>query len=194
MELSTQRGPRGGLSPAERREQGIVNMRVHRENNRELLRQKQREYRQRHKEECAVRNKAWAIANPEKIREYHRKSRKNNPEGYREITRRYRNSHPEMSAHFNKTSRARRRGAFGNMKQDEWDRIIACFAGHCACCGSQDHISLDHIVPVVMGGTHTIDNAQPLCISCNSRKHTQTIDYRPLSPWFNRDLYKIYFQ
>jgi 5-methylcytosine-specific restriction endonuclease McrA len=29
-----------------------------------------------------------------------------------------------------------------------------------------------------MGGTHTVDNVQPLCGPCNSRKHANHIDYR----------------
>ena len=48
----------------------------------------------------------------------------------------------------------------------------------CLCCGSDKNISLDHVIPVVSGGQNEINNMQPLCKSCNSRKGTQTIDYR----------------
>jgi 5-methylcytosine-specific restriction endonuclease McrA len=37
------------------------------------------------------------------------------------------------------------------------------------------------VVPVSAGGANTIDNIQPLCGPCNSAKHTQTIDYRPVA-------------
>jgi 5-methylcytosine-specific restriction endonuclease McrA len=48
----------------------------------------------------------------------------------------------------------------------------------CLRCGSDKKISLDHIVPVFNGGANEIENLQPLCKSCNSKKGTNTIDYR----------------
>lgn len=49
----------------------------------------------------------------------------------------------------------------------------AVFERHgCAClrCGSTQYICLDHIIPVVAGGSNDLDNLQPLCRSCNSSK------------------------
>jgi 5-methylcytosine-specific restriction endonuclease McrA len=40
----------------------------------------------------------------------------------------------------------------------------------CVICGSSDQLSIDHIVPVSLGGTHDLENLQTLCIPCNSRK------------------------
>lgn len=48
----------------------------------------------------------------------------------------------------------------------------------CLACGSQNEISLDHIVPVCRGGWNSINNLQPLCRSCNSKKGKKIIDYR----------------
>lgn len=49
---------------------------------------------------------------------------------------------------------------------------------NCLCCGSSKKLTLDHIVPISVGGLNEIDNLQTLCNSCNSKKSTQTIDYR----------------
>ena len=48
----------------------------------------------------------------------------------------------------------------------------------CLKCGSEECISLDHIIPVKKGGKNELDNLQPLCKSCNSSKGHKIIDYR----------------
>ena len=40
----------------------------------------------------------------------------------------------------------------------------------CQHCGSRKHLTVDHIHPESKGGLMTMDNAQTLCRSCNSRK------------------------
>jgi len=40
----------------------------------------------------------------------------------------------------------------------------------CLKCGSILDIQIDHIVPVVKDGESTVENYQPLCVSCNSSK------------------------
>jgi 5-methylcytosine-specific restriction protein A len=39
-------------------------------------------------------------------------------------------------------------------------------------CRSTEDLTGDHIVPLSMGGTNTLENVQVLCRSCNSRKGT----------------------
>ena len=39
----------------------------------------------------------------------------------------------------------------------------------CALCGSSKNPTVDHIVPMVHGGTHDRSNLRRLCGSCNSR-------------------------
>lgn len=48
----------------------------------------------------------------------------------------------------------------------------------CLCCGEEKNMTLDHVVPVREGGENSIENMQPLCMACNSRKSNKTIDYR----------------
>lgn len=42
----------------------------------------------------------------------------------------------------------------------------------CVTCGTSDDICIDHIIPIALGGRHSIGNLQPLCRSCNSRKRS----------------------
>ncbi len=48
----------------------------------------------------------------------------------------------------------------------------------CLRCGSKEQLTIDHIVPVVKGGTNDFDNLQTLCRSCNCQKQTKIADYR----------------
>jgi 5-methylcytosine-specific restriction endonuclease McrA len=57
-------------------------------------------------------------------------------------------------------------------------KICANSRGRCLCCGTRLTLTADHVIPLSEGGTHAVDNIQPLCRECNSRKHTLTVDFR----------------
>jgi hypothetical protein len=42
----------------------------------------------------------------------------------------------------------------------------------CFSCGVEPADGVDHIVCKKHGGTHTVDNMQPACLSCNRRKQS----------------------
>lgn len=49
--------------------------------------------------------------------------------------------------------------------------------GMCFNCHSEEDLTIDHIVPMSIGGKHEIENLQVLCRSCNSRKKQEVIRY-----------------
>lgn len=62
----------------------------------------------------------------------------------------------------------------------EWESLCKKYNYRCLCCGRNDVLlTVDHILPVALGGTNSIGNLQPLCKSCNSKKNKKHIDYRP---------------
>jgi len=67
----------------------------------------------------------------------------------------------------------------GSHTQKEWKELCEKYGNRCLCCGQRKKLTLDHIVPATLGGPDSIDNIQPLCQICNSRKSNRTIDYRP---------------
>lgn len=44
----------------------------------------------------------------------------------------------------------------------------------CVICGDEGDIQIDHIVPLVKGGSNEPDNLQPLCKQCHNRKGNKT--------------------
>lgn len=80
-------------------------------------------------------------------------------------------------------NRKARRLAGGTYTVVEWEELKARYAFHCLCCGRKEpeiKLTVDHVVPLSMGGSNRIENIQPLCLSCNCRKWKKHIDYRPL--------------
>jgi 5-methylcytosine-specific restriction enzyme A len=60
-----------------------------------------------------------------------------------------------------------------NGSTSQWRRIrqtVINRDGCCQMCGSEDKLSVDHIVPRVLGGDDNLSNLQVLCSSCNSSK------------------------
>lgn len=70
--------------------------------------------------------------------------------------------------------RARRMRTFGRLGACHWYELLITFDFSCAHCGRQHHpdtpITLDHIIPLSLGGTNTKFNVQPLCKHCHKIK------------------------
>jgi len=50
----------------------------------------------------------------------------------------------------------------------------------CAACGTDEgELHIDHIIPRVKGGDHSLDNLQVLCKQCNLRKGTRLDAFFP---------------
>lgn len=49
---------------------------------------------------------------------------------------------------------------------------------HCLKCGSNDDLTIDHVIPVSIGGDNSHKNLQCLCRKCNSIKSNYPEDYR----------------
>jgi len=63
--------------------------------------------------------------------------------------------------------------ANGTLTLEQWLGVYDFYEGHCVYCGKPGK-TLDHIVPLVRGGKHSVDNVVPACKSCNSKKRTRT--------------------
>ncbi len=140
-------------------------------------------------------SRAWDARNKEKKKESAKKSYHKNKalhpkvlkdplvklEENRLRVRRWNAEHPERRAEHSRNRRASKKGNGGHITAKEWEELKAFYDYTCLRCGRKEpeiKLTLDHVLPLKMGGRHEISNAQPLCNSCNASKQARHIDYR----------------
>ena len=52
----------------------------------------------------------------------------------------------------------------------EWRELLTRYKHRCANCGEKTKLTRDHIIPLSKGGHDGIENIQPFCKPCNSKK------------------------
>ena len=109
----------------------------------------------------------------------------NNPERYRQeymkdYRPKWRAANKERDNFHSRTRRARRKNAEGFFTFDEWKLLKRQYGYTCLMCGKKEpeiKLTIDHIIPLIKGGSNYIENIQPLCQSCNSKKYLKIIDF-----------------
>lgn len=75
--------------------------------------------------------------------------------------------------------RAEKAGVEGSFTREEFQALCNRYGNRCLRCGATGvRLAADHVVPLSLGGRGSIDNIQPLCMSCNSVKGNKATDYR----------------
>lgn len=90
-------------------------------------------------------------------------------------------SDPKNRARYNAwqaNRRARQRNAEGSFLADEWIALCERAGWRCLRCLSGGALTVDHVLPLSLGGSNAIGNIQPLCGPCNSSKGATHADYR----------------
>lgn len=89
---------------------------------------------------------------------------------------------PEKKYQYSKIShlnrRIREKSSTGKITIKEWNDLKKKYNNSCALCGEKEpftnqrhkNLTIDHIIPLSKGGSNFIQNIQPLCFCCNSKK------------------------
>jgi len=93
--------------------------------------------------------------------------------------RNYCKNHPENIAHLKANRYAREKGAVGSHTLLQWQMLKLSYCYKCAICGEKKPLTKDHKIPLSKGGSNNIDNIQPLCRNCNSKKNVKLIYENP---------------
>src|SRR3990167_11470530 len=83
--------------------------------------------------------------------------------------------------HYLRTGLLRRTNSTRSINSDQRLRTKEALLnqyGKCLACGSEENLTLDHIIPRARGGPNNRNNLQLLCRPCNEAKGNRTIDYR----------------
>ncbi len=117
-------------------------------NNKDLLIEKQRTYRDTNREALNAKRREKYAEDPTTVKRY---------------------------VHKRRTLKANCEGEFTDL---QWKVLLSLCGSKCLRCNSDRDITVDHIIPLSLGGSNSIQNIQPLCRSCNAWKHIKIIDFR----------------
>ena len=96
--------------------------------------------------------------------------------GRKVSNRKWLENHREVARLIVIRRRALVRNAEGSFTVGEWEALKRQYGMKCPSCQKKEpeiKLTVDHIIPLVKGGSNFIENIQPLCGRCNSRKSTK---------------------
>lgn len=115
-----------------------------------------RVYHKKHKatEAYQTRLKQWRLSNRSKLREWYKRWASKNTATIRWYNLKY---------------RIRKMGARGDATITQIAARIEMWGDCCWICRAP-YQAVDHVIPLIKGGTNWVSNLRPICKSCNSRK------------------------
>lgn len=162
---------------------------AHYRSNRERILTRSKLRYQRIHQQVKRSNRAYYLSHVEQVKRNSKAHYRKNLEQCKLYAKTYWRLYPEKTKVSHHRRRSRKLHASGSFTSKEWLALLEKHNHICLCCKRNDvALTIDHIVPLFHGGTNSIENLQPLCKSCNSKKGTKIIDYRfgPVSEGVNQ--------
>lgn len=194
-----------------------------RENNEESIKENRKEYYRNNKEKEFERHKQWRKDNPDKIKGYSKKYREdnkdkikeykkdnnehikeqqkkwreNNPQYHKEYQKEYRKNNPEKEFNKNSKRRLKEESQGKGVTKEQWLEMMNFFNWRCAYSGEKltnSNRTIDHIIPLSLGGKNEIWNCVPMYANYNfSKYNNDMLEWYTRQPFYSEErLNKIY--
>lgn len=146
--------------------------------NRDRINKRSAAWRRDNREQFLADMREWRLKHVDRLRELNRSYREKNKERIREqyaLPRRR-----EYARQNAKVQRAIRMGIVASghemISARQWQDVQDSYMGLCAYCHIRPEVlTMDHVVPLRGGGTHSADNVLPACKSCNCSKGPKSL-------------------
>lgn len=164
----------------------------YREKNRDKEAERKKKYREKNRDKVLEIQKKYREKNRDKVAEHNKKYREKNRDKVAEIQKKYREENPlKTRAHTHKRRALKLETTIEPIDLNlVWDDSFGiCFL--CETPMDQQYTypdprlpSLEHVIPLSRGGTHTYDNLTYTHLQCNNRKLASLIEEMqlPLDP------------
>lgn len=127
----------------------------------------------------------WRIVNREYDLARKVKYRQENKEKVALYDKTYRDNNKTKRNFWSRLRTYRKINAVGSHTLEEWEELKKFYGYMCLCCKrTEPEIKLceDHIIPLSKEGSNFIDNIQPLCRVCNTKKMVKSTNFRANFP------------
>ncbi len=134
-----------------------------------------REWNRANPEKCKKTNKKWRLKNVKKVRANGKVNYEKNKERRIKMANEWNRANPKKRSaimvfqNAKRRSRIKANGGRGFTKK-HWDKLLSKCGGMCAYCRRSKANSVDHFIPIALGGSHDFANIIPSCAVCNSTK------------------------
>ena len=137
---------------------------------------RQLQYSSTNRDREKERAKAWRVAHPERVRANNQRRYWSDPEIARKESLARQRRNPDQVRERGRRRKARcRNAARGTMiSTDDIRHLFELHGGLCGYCGTNKANTVDHMMPIVRGGAHEIENLVPACMGCNASKGRRT--------------------
>lgn len=162
---------------AENREKMLEEMRARYYLDLNKSRGQRRLHYQKNRKKAIAKQREWVLKNKDRVKETKRRWAENNKEKRKLSVSKWVKANPEKNAAIATNNRSKRRAAAKKAKRPATTAQIQTLLSKsktCAYCevrySTTNKPTLDHVTPIHLGGSHSLDNLTTCCLSCNSKK------------------------